>query len=78
MSLQYIDLANIHVNEVLKMGLESQRVHRELLKNNNENRKDKLSFLRTMTLAVACNIRGYGEKLYCRSLAFIYTRQACP
>ena len=78
MSYRDIDLAKIRVNEVLKTGLESQRVYRELSESNNANRKDNLALLRNMILAAACNIREYGEKLYCRSLGLIHSRPACP
>ena len=76
MGYEDIDLAKIRINEALKMGLESQRVHREMSASRSVSRESKRAFLRTKILAVRCFILKYGEKFYCRTLEFVYSRPA--
>jgi len=76
MGYEDIALAKIRVNEALKMGLESQRVHREMAASRAVSRKSKQAFLRTKILAVRCFILQYGEKFYCRTLEVFYSRPA--
>jgi hypothetical protein len=70
------DLARIKTDEALKIGLESQRIHRELSASKSTHRESKQAFLHTQILAVKGYILQFGEKLYCRTLGFIYSRPA--
>ena len=76
MGYEDIDIANIRINEALKMGFESQRVHREMSASRSVRRESLRAFLRSKILAVRCFILQYGEKLYCRTLEFVYSRPA--
>jgi len=77
MGYEDIDLAKIRVNEALKMGLESQRVHREMNAGRSGSRETIKAFLYTKILAVRCFLLDYGNKFYCRTLEFFHARPAC-
>lgn len=76
MGYEKIDLANIRAHEVIKAGLESQRVHRVLSARRNKSRKVVITFLRNKILAVRLFTLKHGENFYCRTLEFFYSRPA--
>ncbi len=77
MGYEVIDLAKIRVDEALKMGLESQRVHRLISASRSGSRESTKAFLHTKILAVRCFILQYVNKFYCQTFEFIYSKPAC-
>jgi hypothetical protein len=76
MGYQDIDLAKIRLDEARKKGLESQRVYREMHVNSSVRRESQKAFLRAKILSVRCFILQFGERIYCRTLDFFYSRPA--
>ena len=75
MNTMYVDtLAKIRVNEALKMGMEAQRIRRELHGDGNEGRRLKLTPLSNRFQEIRRSILKYWEKLYCGTLELLYSR----
>ena len=77
MGYEDIDLAKIRVDEALKMGLESQRVHRELSAGQSGRQESIKAFLQSKIMVVSCFIVEYGRNIYCRTLVLIHFRPEC-
>ena len=73
----YIEIAKIRVDEALKMGLESQRVHRELSEGRSEYRLNIVALLRTKLLGIRISIVNNWYHVQCRVYQFIYATPDC-
>ena len=68
-----IELAKIHIQESLKMGLESQRVHRELSEGKIKIRVNRGAIIREKFFTVRCYFLQFVNYIYCRTLSFIHS-----
>jgi hypothetical protein len=72
-----IDQAKIRIDEALKMGLESQRVHREMSEGKSGFRGSMMAFLRTKILATICFLQMHGRRVYCRTRMLMRIQPEC-
>jgi len=77
MGYEDIEIAKIRVDEALKMGLESQRVHRELSEGRSEYRLNIVALLRTKLLGIRISIVNNWYHVQCRVYQFIYATPDC-